>query len=119
MKTKPKKSTKSKKSKAEYKGETPLGKALIAGLKEIIAHKQGKIVLPTYEYHPPSHIEVAPVRAKLGMSQTKFAHAFGLNVGTVRDWEQGRRKPDGMARILLAVIAKHPELVHGVLAEYQ
>ena len=111
--------TKSKKSRTEYKGETPLGKALIAGLKEIVAHKQGKITLPSYEYHPPQQMDVAPIRKQLGMSQDRFANTFGLNVSTLRDWEQGRRQPDPMARILLAVIAKHPKMVQGVLKDYQ
>ena len=107
--------SKSKKTSAH----TPLGKDLIAGAKEMLAHMRGEIDLPTYEYHPPEAIAVAPIRKQLGMSQNHFAHAFGLNVGTLRDWEQGRRKPDGMARILLAVIARDPQLVHDVLAEYQ
>lgn len=108
-----------KKARKAATHKNALGEAIIEGLKDVLAYKQGKLKLPTYEYHAPEYIEVAPLRAKLGMSQNRFAHAFGLNVATVRDWEQGRRQPDAMARILLAIIARHPEVVQGVLKEYQ
>ena len=55
-----------------------------------------------------SEIDVAKLRAKLGLSQTKFADEFGLDVSTVRSWEQGKRRPDGPARVLLMVIARSP-----------
>jgi putative transcriptional regulator len=109
---------KTKKPKTAVK-QTRLGKALIAGMKEAVAHAQGKMALPTYSYHAPRSIEVAPIRKQLGLSQSGFANAFGLNVSTLRDWEQGRRQPDGMARILLAVIDRNPKLVQQVLKDYQ
>jgi len=34
---------------------------------------------------------------------------------TLRNWEQGRSRPDAATRVLLAVIAKHPEAVEDVL----
>lgn len=51
------------------------------------------------------------IREKLGLSQTKFAKLLGISVGTLQNWEQGRRKPDGPAKILLNVAAKYPEAV--------
>ncbi len=51
----------------------------------------------------------------LGLSQTQFAARFGFTAGTVRNWEQGRTKPEGAARVLLAVIAHHPEAVEDAL----
>ena len=36
---------------------------------------------------------------------------IGISVKTLRNWEQGRRKPEGPARVLLQVAAKHPEAV--------
>jgi hypothetical protein len=44
--------------------------------------------------------------SRLNLSQIQFATAFGISVATVRNWEQGRRKPDGPARVLLR-LAKH------------
>src|SRR5580658_1048468 len=38
--------------------------------------------------------DVKALRARLGMTQEQFAHACRLPLGTVRDWEQGRTRPD-------------------------
>ncbi|HCE69426.1 MAG TPA: hypothetical protein DER40_18585, partial [Geobacter sp.] len=43
------------------------------------------------------------------LSQDKFADLVGISVGTLRNWEQGRRKPEGPARVLLQVASRHPE----------
>jgi DNA-binding transcriptional regulator YiaG len=45
----------------------------------------------------------------MGLSQTQLAMNFGLSPGTLRNWEQERANPDAPTRVLLAVIAKHPE----------
>jgi putative transcriptional regulator len=60
-------------------------------------------------------IDVRSVRQKLGLSQSKFATRFGFTAATVRNWEQGRTQPDGPARVLLAVIAHHPDAVEDAL----
>jgi putative transcriptional regulator len=62
---------------------------------------------------PPSEfrladIDVAAVRAQLGLSQVRFAHRFGFPVATLRHWEQGARRPRGCALALLHVIAYNP-----------
>ena len=55
--------------------------------------------------------DVHAIRKQYGLSQAKFAELLGISVATLRNWEQGRRKPDGPARILLSVAAKHPEAI--------
>ena len=55
--------------------------------------------------------DVAHVRDRLGLSQAKMAALMGISVGTLRNWEQGRRRPEGPAHALLRVAAKHPEAV--------
>lgn len=57
------------------------------------------------------------LRSRLGMSRAEFALRFGFSIGTLRQWEQGRRFPDGSARILLAVIEKGPDVVKSALEE--
>ena len=54
---------------------------------------------------------VKAVRTKLGASQSEFALMIGVSVATLRNWEQGRRTPDGPALALLRVAAKNPEAV--------
>lgn len=58
----------------------------------------------------PARIDVAAIRHRLNLTQEEFAARFGLNVATVRNWEQGRSQPDEPARGFLAVIALHPEI---------
>lgn len=95
---------------------SPLGRRLIASLQEVAAHQRGEIVLREYEISVPDEVDVSALRARLGLSQARFARSFGLDLGAVQAWEQHRRKPDRTARILLAVIAREPDAVLRALA---
>ena len=64
----------------------------------------------------PPTVDVAAIRKRLGLTQTAFAGRFGVPIGTLRDWEQGRRAPEGPARSLLMVIDREPEAVERALA---
>jgi putative transcriptional regulator len=55
--------------------------------------------------------DVAAIREEYGLSQTKFAALLGISVRTLQNWEQGRRHPQGPARVLLRVAARHPRAV--------
>jgi len=55
------------------------------------------------------------IRANYRLSQGQFAALLGISVSTLRNWEQGRRKPEGPARILLQVATKHPDAVWDVV----
>lgn len=60
--------------------------------------------------------EVKKLRENYGLSQGKFASLMGISVATLRNWEQGRRKPEGPAKVLLMVAAKHPEILLDLVA---
>ena len=60
--------------------------------------------------------DVRRVRQKLGKSQTDFAMMIGVSVSTLRNWEQGRRVPEGPAQALLKVAAKNPKAVAEALS---
>ena len=51
------------------------------------------------------------IRHRLGISQTEFAARYHVPVGTLRDWEQGRKQPDATALAYLRVIAREPIMV--------
>ena len=53
--------------------------------------------------------DVAALRSRFKLSQSKFAALLGISVDTLQNWEQGRREPDGPARVLLRIAAAHPE----------
>ena len=84
------------------------------GLTEAIDFAQGKTSKAVV--HEFSPIDVKAIRKKIGMSQSEFASAFGISLGTLRHWERGDRKPRGPALVLLNVVAKEPRLVFKALS---
>lgn len=80
---------------------------ILAGLEDALAHAEGndaKAQLRTLH-----KIDVKKIREKTGLSQPKFAALFMIPVGTLRNWEQGRRRPEGPAAALLHIIDKEPQ----------
>ena len=59
---------------------------------------------------------IKTLRRALGLTQDEFATRYQIPLGTLRDWEQGRREPDQPARAYLKVIAADPEGVSRSLA---
>lgn len=57
------------------------------------------------------NVDITELRTRLQLSQHQFAQRFKISIGTLRQWEQGRREPEGPARILLAVISYAPDVV--------
>lgn len=60
---------------------------------------------------------VAALRARFKLSQKQFAALLGISVDTLQNWEQNRRRPDGPAKVLLRVAAKHPDALLSVAKE--
>ncbi len=84
---------------------------IAAGLADAIAYARGDKSRGKARVVEVPTIDVAAMRKKLGLSQDRFAAAFGVSPSTVRNWEQGRRHPEGPAKVLLRVIDKEPEAV--------
>jgi putative transcriptional regulator len=59
--------------------------------------------------------QVRVIRRSLGLSQEEFAARFHIPLGTLRDWEQGRKDPDTAARAYLRVIGRNPAAVADAL----
>jgi putative transcriptional regulator len=59
--------------------------------------------------------DVKKIRSNFKLTQSEFAALLGISVKTLRNWEQGRRVPEGAARVLLQVAAKHPEAIWDVV----
>lgn len=60
--------------------------------------------------------EIRALRSFIGLSQPQFASALGISVHTLRNWEQARRSPEGPARALLRIAARHPNVLQENLA---
>ena len=83
-----------------------LGKEILEGLNDALAHAQGKPsgVRTTVIEIP----DVKAIRENLHMSQSEFAEAYQIPLTTLQGWEQGRRSPDRTAAAYLNVIARIP-----------
>ena len=90
--------------------------SIMAGLEDALAYARGDRSRGVAHEIEVREVDVRTVRVKLGLSQSSFASIFQVSVGTVRNWEQGRRRPEGPARALLRVIEREPEAVKRALA---
>lgn len=79
--------------------------SLKAGLEDAIAFMRGEASRGAVHLA----VDVKAIRKAANKTQREFAAAYHLPIGTVRDWEQGRRTPDAPAKALLTVIAKAPK----------
>jgi putative transcriptional regulator len=61
--------------------------------------------------------DVRKIREQLGQTQIEFALMIGVSAATLRNWEQGRRQPEGPARALLRVAARNPKAVAAALSK--
>lgn len=66
--------------------------------------------VPSREFHFDA-VGVKKIRALTQLSQPKFARILDVDVGTLRNWEQGRREPTGPAKALLRAIKNDPKAV--------
>ena len=92
-----------------------VGESIIEGLKQAVAWSQGTNDDVRVSLVEVPEVDVREVRMKMGLSQSQFATKFGFPPATLRNWEQGRSRPDAPTRVLLAVIARHPDAVEDVL----
>jgi len=80
---------------------------LVNSVKEMKLISAGKAKASrTFKYE--EH-EIKDIRNKYGLTQDQFAGMIGISLGTLRNWEQGRRKPEGPAKVLLRIIDSYPK----------
>ena len=86
---------------------------LIQSIKEAGLIEKGEL--------QPAHVsvidalDIAAIRNRTHKTQEEFAAMLNISIGTLRNWEQGRRKPDGAALSLLKVVSANPQYVESVL----
>ena len=86
----------------------------LAGIKRPLRSLNGPA--PGHPITEFESVDVRDIRSLFHASQSQFARMLGINVETLRNWEQGRRLPHGPARALLRVAAASPRLVAHVLS---
>ena len=72
---------------------------------------------PSRQFVVENKEDVQQVRQTFNLSQDTFAKFMGVSVGTLRNWEQGRRHPSGAARVLLRIAIRQPKLFADVVSE--
>ena len=82
------------------KPKRDIGKEILDGIREIKRGEHGRVV------NVPN---IASIRERMGLSQSRFAELLGVSVRTLQDWEQGRRAPSGAARTLLLIAERSPK----------
>jgi putative transcriptional regulator len=102
-------------TKTKRSRQATAGERLIKSLDQAISWAGGeKVPVRVSTVRVPT-VNVRTVRRRLGLSQAEFAQKFGFPAATLRNWEQGRTRPDRPARVLLAVLARNPEVVENAL----
>ena len=86
---------------------------LVSSMKEAAAITRGRIRPSRVFVYSP--LNVKKIREKSKKNQAEFANMIGVSVGTLRNWEQGRRHPEGAALALLKLVAFDPDYVAMVL----
>ena len=86
---------------------------LISSVREGGAILRGEV--PASRRFKLEPLQVKHIREDYGLTQEEFATLLGISVSTLRNWEQGRRKPEGPALVLLRVAEKHPEAILDVV----
>ena len=72
---------------------------------------------PSRQFVVENKEDVQQVRQAFNLSQDTFARFMGVSVGTLRNWEQGRRHPTGAARVLLRIAIRQPKLFADAVSE--
>lgn len=86
---------------------------IAAGLNDAIAFAEGEVARGRVAAGP----DVKAIRSKTKLSQAEFAERLRISAATLRDWEQGRRSPEGPARALLGIVDVDPDAALKLLAK--
>ncbi len=101
--------------------ERSVAEDIIQGLHEILLHKQGKITLREFTVEVPDEPRISPeeivsLREQLGYSQPVFAAMLHIQPATLKNWEQGRSRPNTQAALLFRLIEKDPQTLRKISA---
>jgi len=87
-----------------------LFEALKQSLREAERIKRGAMK-PSRVFKINPKNDIVRVRGRLGLSQSEFADVLGISADTLQNWEQGRRRPTGPAKVLLKIATRYPRVL--------
>ena len=85
-------------------------------LQEIVDHLRTGTPLPNTEVYYRRVVDIPKLRRRYRLTQQAFAERLGISLGTLRNWEQKRRIPDGPAQRLLELMEDRPDVAHDIFA---
>ena len=88
--------------------------SIMRGTEEALRHVEGQNIGTTHNIMIPDH-DIPKIRSKTGLSQSQFTASIGVTRSSLQNWEQGKRKPQGAARVLLALLDRDPKIVRKML----
>ena len=94
---------------------------MMQGVEDMAAQREGKITLRQFEAEQLpvptiSATEIVSVRTKLHMSQPVFASRIRTSIGTLKNWEQAKSKPNAQAALLIRLVDQFPDMVERLSA---
>lgn len=90
---------------------------IVRSLESAVAHAKGETGRGrSTKVKVPDPLNVRAIRQRLGLTQSEFAMRFGFSLSSLRNWEQGHRRPQGPCRTLLTLIDRIPEKVSEALS---
>ncbi len=93
-----------------------VGDEIIKSMQEAVDYMRGKKTRAvTHKVKIPDKINVKSIRMSLRLSRLAFANRFGFSSRTLQHWEQGNRRPQGAARVLLLLLQRDPETIENIL----
>jgi putative transcriptional regulator len=88
---------------------------LCESIEQATAHAKDEEDLREDQIHFVDEPDPRSIRNKLNLTQREFAGLLDVSVDTVRNWEQGRRQPQGPAEMLLRVADQKPQALLDIL----
>ena len=93
-----------------------IGNEIIQSMEEAVDYMRGKKTRAiVHKVKIPDKINVKSIRENLNLSRPAFAGRYGFSSRTLQHWEQGDRKPQGAARVLLLLLQREPETIEKIL----
>lgn len=85
-------------------------------LQEVVDHLRSGTPLPHTEVFWRRVVDIPKLRRRYRLTQQTFADKLGISVGTLRNWEQKRRIPDGPAQRLLELMEDRPDVAADIFS---
>lgn len=93
-----------------------VGKSLLKGAEEALAHARGEASkAKEHKVMVPKYVDVKAIRLKLHLTRQQFSNRYGFSIRTLEKWEQGVREPDSATRAYLVVIDRNHKAVEAAL----